>query len=102
MTRYLLDTNIISNFAKPAPSATLMAWMAEQSDEDLFISALTLAELRRSVLEKPADARYSPTASGWRNQPQLRKVACVPASVAREQAIACYGRMRADIEIRKR
>ena len=35
--RYLLDTNIISNFTKPAPSESLIAWMAEQSDEDLFI-----------------------------------------------------------------
>ena len=57
MTRYLLDTNILSNFTKPAPSATLIAWMAEQSDEDLFISALTLAELRRGVLEKPPGKR---------------------------------------------
>jgi len=52
--RYLLDTNIISNFTKPAPSESLIAWMAEQSDEDLFIASLTVAEIRRGVLEKPA------------------------------------------------
>lgn len=57
MRRYLLDTNIISNFTKPAPSELLVAWMAEQSDEDLFITALTLAEIRRGVLEKPAGKR---------------------------------------------
>lgn len=54
MSRYLLDTNIISNVIKPAPSEALVTWMAEQSDEDLFISALTVAEIRRGVLEKPA------------------------------------------------
>ena len=54
MSRYLLDTNIISNVIKPAPSLALMAWMAEQPDEDLFISALTLAEIRRGLLQKPA------------------------------------------------
>lgn len=54
MTRYLLDTNIISNIVKPAPSAALIAWMAAQADEDLFISALTIAEIRRGVLERPA------------------------------------------------
>ena len=54
MSRYLLDTNIISNVTKPAPSASLIAWMAEQADEDLFISSLTVAEIRRGVLEKPA------------------------------------------------
>src|SRR3546814_17668477 len=51
--RYLLDTNIISNFTKPAPSPSLVAWMAEQSDEDLFISSLTVAEIRKGILEKP-------------------------------------------------
>ncbi|HEY1245991.1 MAG TPA: type II toxin-antitoxin system VapC family toxin [Hyphomicrobiaceae bacterium] len=55
--RYLLDTNIISNVVKPSPSASLVAWMGEQSDEDLFISSLTLAEIRRGVLEKPAGKR---------------------------------------------
>lgn len=54
MTRYLLDTNILSNAAKVAPSQSLLDWMAEQADEDLFISALTVAEIRRGVLEKPA------------------------------------------------
>lgn len=53
MTRYLLDTNIISNVVKPKPSDSLMAWLAEQRDEDLFISSLTVAEIRRGILEKP-------------------------------------------------
>jgi predicted nucleic acid-binding protein len=50
----LLDTNIISNATKPAPSEALVAWMSEQADEDLFISSLTVAEIRRGILEKPA------------------------------------------------
>jgi toxin FitB len=54
LTRYLLDTNIISNIVKPVPSAALVAWMAAQADEDLFISSLTIAEIRRGVLERPA------------------------------------------------
>ena len=52
--RSLLDTNIISNVTKPAPSDSLLVWMAEQPDEDLFISAMTVAEIRRGILEKPA------------------------------------------------
>lgn len=55
--RYLLDTNIISNIAKPAPSDALIAWMAERTDQELFIAALTVAEIRRGVLEKPAGTR---------------------------------------------
>ncbi|CCG09598.1 type II toxin-antitoxin system VapC family toxin [Pararhodospirillum photometricum] len=55
--RYLLDTNIISDIAKPAPSESLLAWMGEQNDEDLFIASLTVAEIRRGVLQKPAGKR---------------------------------------------
>jgi len=54
VSRYLLDANIISNVAKPMPSEALVAWMAGQADEDLFISSLTVAEIRRGLLEKPA------------------------------------------------
>lgn len=52
MNRYLLDTSIISNVTKPAPSESLLTWMAEQADEDLFISSLSIAEIWRGVLEK--------------------------------------------------
>jgi hypothetical protein len=53
VSRYLLDTNIISNATKPEPSETLAAWMEAQADEDLFISVLTVAEIQRGVVEKP-------------------------------------------------
>ena len=53
MSRYLLDTNIISNVTKVEPSESLLAWLADQADEALYISALTIAEIRRGVLEKP-------------------------------------------------
>ncbi len=54
MTRYLLDTDIISNVTKAIPSQTLTQWLARQANDALFISALTLAEIRRGVIEKPA------------------------------------------------
>ncbi len=53
MTRYLLDTNIISNVTKLQPSQPLLEWMSEQADDDLYLSSLSLAEIRRGVLEKP-------------------------------------------------
>lgn len=53
MTRYLLDTNIISNIVKPHPSKVLVAWWANQNDEALFVASLTIAEIRRGILEKP-------------------------------------------------
>jgi predicted nucleic acid-binding protein len=55
--RYLLDTNILSNITKPVPSEPLIAWIADQADQDLFIASLTIAEIWRGVLEKPAGKR---------------------------------------------
>jgi toxin FitB len=54
LSRYLLDTNIISNVTKLVASKSLLAWMGKQADEDLFIASLTIGEIRRGVLEKPA------------------------------------------------
>lgn len=53
MTHYLLDTNIISNVVKPQPSDALLTWWAEQHDQSLFVASLTVAEIRRGILEKP-------------------------------------------------
>ena len=69
MSRSLLDTNIIGNVTKPAPSEALVAWMAEQSDEDLFISSLTVAEIRRGILEKPPGKKRR-ALEGWFSGPE--------------------------------
>jgi hypothetical protein len=36
------------------PSATLLAWIEGQLDDDLFIASLTVARTRRGILEKTA------------------------------------------------
>lgn len=69
MTRYLLDTNIISNVVKPQPSDSLLAWMSTQRDEDLFIASLTVAEIRRGILEKPRGKKRE-TLERWFSGPE--------------------------------
>lgn len=53
MTSYLLDTNVVSNLSKPRPSPALRSWLSDQLDEQLFIAAISVAEVRRGVLEMP-------------------------------------------------
>jgi toxin FitB len=50
VSRYLLDTNIVSDVTKPLPSQRLVDWLAAQDDGRLFISTLTLAEIGRGIL----------------------------------------------------
>ena len=64
MSRYLLDSNIISDAIKPFPSQSLRAWMVEQLDEDLFIASITVAEVWRGILEKTG-GRKRRVLEGW-------------------------------------
>jgi predicted nucleic acid-binding protein len=50
--RYLLDTNIISDIVKLTPSQSLLAWLSEQYDQDLYIASLTIAEIRRGIFSR--------------------------------------------------
>lgn len=53
MTRYLLDTNILSDVIKPEPSPELLRWLGAQRDDDLHVASLTVAELWRGILLLP-------------------------------------------------
>jgi toxin FitB len=53
LTRYLLDTNIISQATKPEPPPALLIWLEQQPRSDLFIATFTLAEIRRGILATP-------------------------------------------------
>jgi toxin FitB len=49
---FLVDTNVISEVAKPHPSPQVMAFLHETDEDRLFISVITLGELRRGVALK--------------------------------------------------
>ena len=50
MSGDLLDTNIVSELRKgPRADARLMAWFQRRNRRELFLSAITLAELRRGI-----------------------------------------------------
>ena len=46
---YLLDTNVVSEWVKPRPNDNVIAWLAEASEDEIFISVCTFAELRFGV-----------------------------------------------------
>ena len=47
--RSLLDTNVLSEVRKPRPDAALLAWFEAQEADNLFVSVLTLGEIREGV-----------------------------------------------------
>lgn len=57
MTKYLLDTNIISNGIKKIPDAKLMSWLVKQPNDNLFISAISIGEIKNGILKMPKGKR---------------------------------------------
>jgi predicted nucleic acid-binding protein len=53
----LLDTNVVSELMRPAPSEAVLAWFAAQDAADLYLSAIGEAELRRGAAMLPAGKR---------------------------------------------
>ena len=49
MSGFLLDTNIPSELLRPRPDAIVAAWLKRQAKETLFISVVTMGELRRGI-----------------------------------------------------
>ncbi len=46
---FLLDTNVVSEWVKPRPDPGVIEWLAEVDEDRVFISVITLAELRYGV-----------------------------------------------------
>lgn len=55
----LLDTNVVSEPLRHAPALSVIKWIDAQSMETLFLSAITVAELRAGVALLPAGRRRS-------------------------------------------
>ncbi len=49
MTRFLLDTNIPSELTRPVPEPRLVQWLDAADDETLFLSVISLAEIRKGL-----------------------------------------------------
>ena len=55
--RFLLDTNVLAEGARPDPDPNVVAWLRARSALDLAISALTLGEIRNGVALLPGGKR---------------------------------------------
>jgi len=54
---FLLDTNVVSEWVKPRPNAGVVAWLAEIDEDRVFVSVITLAEMRYGIERMAAGNR---------------------------------------------
>lgn len=55
--KYLLDTCVVSETRRREPNVALMNWLTERAATDLFISVITLGELRKGACSLKDDLR---------------------------------------------
>jgi toxin FitB len=54
---YLLDTTVVSEWTKPRPNRGVFEWLATIDEDRVFVSVITLAELRFGVARLAAGRR---------------------------------------------
>jgi len=53
---FLLDTNVISEWVSPQPHAGVIRWLGEADEDRVFISVISIAEVRRGLGLMPKGA----------------------------------------------
>jgi toxin FitB len=46
---FLLDTNVVSEWTKPRPNSGVIKWLSECDEDRVFLSVVTVAELRHGI-----------------------------------------------------
>jgi predicted nucleic acid-binding protein len=64
LTNWLLDTNILSELRRRKPERRVVTFVAAQPLEDLYVSTVTLAEIRFGI-ELVTDAYHRAELSDW-------------------------------------
>ena len=63
---YLLDTNIISELRRPKPHGAVLEWYKNITEEDLFISAVSIGEIQAGIeLTRPQDKKKAAILEQW-------------------------------------
>ncbi|MGZ8717218.1 MAG: PIN domain-containing protein [Gaiellaceae bacterium] len=64
---YLLDTNVLSEPRKRSPDPRVLAWFATTDTSELFVSVLSLGEIRNGVerLRRRGDGRQAEIVEQW-------------------------------------
>lgn len=84
---FLVDTNVVSEWTKPHPNTGVIAWLEEVDEDRVFLSVVTLAELRYGVDRLPAGRRRKRLDIWLRDELPLRfepRILSVDEAVANE------------------
>jgi toxin FitB len=69
---FLLDTMVVSEWVKPRPNRGVVAWLAEADEDRVFLSVVSLAELRYGIERMAAGSRRERLDEWLRDELPLR------------------------------
>jgi predicted nucleic acid-binding protein len=72
MNGYLLDTNCISEAVRPSPEPRVMGWLETADESLLYLSVLTLGEIRKGIASLPQGRRRTLLESWLNTELQAR------------------------------
>ena len=55
--KFLLDTCVISELASRHPNAQVISWLRRQDPESLYLSFVTVGEIKKGIAKRGGDAR---------------------------------------------
>ena len=55
--KYLLDTCVLSELTRARPSERVLSWLKSQDSQSLYISSLTIGELKKGIVKRGGDLR---------------------------------------------
>jgi len=65
---YLLDTNVVSELRRQKPHGAVIAWLNSVDDKDLYLSAVTLAEIQAEIeLTRDQNPEKAEELESWLN-----------------------------------
>ncbi len=92
---FALDTNVASELMRPEPMRAVAAWIAERDAQEMYLTAVSEAELRYGVAIIPAGKRRSALEAAmarWFDQGFIGRILPFDSAAARAYAEIAAGR----------
>jgi predicted nucleic acid-binding protein len=89
--KYLLDTNVVSEWARPRPEPSVVRWLADVDEDQVFISVVTLAVLEKGIRLLAGSAKRRRLEEWMQTDLQQRfesRVVAITPDIAREPPLA--------------
>ena len=95
---FVIDTNVASELMRSAPASTVAAWIAERDAEELFLTAVSEAELLYGVAIMPTGRRRTmleDSMTRWLDLGFVERILPFDSAAARAYAEIAADRRRA-------